>query len=162
MDPGLAIDPRLVEGSGGSMPGRVVVGIDGSASARAAWDAALDQARWRDARIDAVHAYAAWVPYAGMDVAIVPPPSSPVDLDGEAEQLVRDTIGDVPDGLDVRIIAREGHAAGVLIAEAEGADLLVVGTRGRGGFAGLVLGSTSHAVLGRATCPVLVVPAELG
>jgi universal stress protein family protein len=51
----------------------------------------------------------------------------------------------------------EGHAAGVLLAQAEGADMLVVGSRGHGGFAGMLLGSVSQHVVAHGPCPVVVV-----
>jgi nucleotide-binding universal stress UspA family protein len=54
--------------------------------------------------------------------------------------------------------AVEGHPAGVLVTAADDADLLVVGSRGRGGFVGMLLGSVSRQVLSHARCPVVVVP----
>jgi nucleotide-binding universal stress UspA family protein len=54
-------------------------------------------------------------------------------------------------------IAVEGQAADVLLQEAQDADLLVVGNRGRGGFASLLLGSVSQQVVHHASCPVIIV-----
>src|SRR5699024_8798009 len=56
--------------------------------------------------------------------------------------------------IDVTVEVHHGRAADVLVEVAQGADLLVVGSRGRGGFRGMLLGSVSQRVLGRATCPV--------
>jgi len=63
------------------------------------------------------------------------------------------------DGLSVERVAVEGLPAAVLIDRSVDADLLVVGSRGRGGFLALALGSVSTACVHHATCPVLVVPA---
>jgi nucleotide-binding universal stress UspA family protein len=61
-------------------------------------------------------------------------------------------------GVTVTQILREGQAADVLVAEAHGADLLVVGSRGLGGFKGLLLGSVGQQCAHHATCPVAIVP----
>jgi nucleotide-binding universal stress UspA family protein len=60
-------------------------------------------------------------------------------------------------GVDVTQIVRQGQAAEVLVAEAKEAELLVVGSRGRGGFAGLLLGSVSQQCAHYAPCPVVIV-----
>ena len=66
-----------------------------------------------------------------------------------------------PDVAVERLVARD-HPARVLAEQSERAQLLVVGSRGRGGVSGLVLGSVSHAVLHRSACPVAAVRADLG
>ncbi len=90
--------------------------------------------------------------------------SVPVDLDEYrklAEKALDESLGQLgtaASGVEVAQIVREGHAADVLCAEATGADLLVVGSRGLGGFRGLLLGSVSQQVVHHAPCPVVVVP----
>ena len=61
-------------------------------------------------------------------------------------------------GVSVTPLLHQGHPANVLVAEAHGADLLVVGSRGLGGFKGLLLGSVSQQCAHHATCPVAIVP----
>ncbi len=65
-------------------------------------------------------------------------------------------------GVPITSIAREGQAAEVLVTEAKGAELLVVGSRGLGGFRGLLLGSVSQQCAHHASCPVLIVPSANG
>ena len=60
-------------------------------------------------------------------------------------------------GLDLRSVLEEGNPAKVLIEQSAGADLLVVGSRGHGGFAGMLLGSVSHHLVAHSKCPVVVV-----
>jgi nucleotide-binding universal stress UspA family protein len=68
--------------------------------------------------------------------------------------------GDRTAGVDVEPVVREGAPARVLLEEADDADLLVVGSRGLGGFRGLLLGSVSQQCSHHAPCPVVVVPHE--
>lgn len=133
---------------------RIVVGIDGSEHSRAALDVAVDEARRRGAGLDVIHAWTTPLVFAGMDAA--PPPRS--EWRAAAHELLDQVLGPVPD--DVKVVRRvvEGSVAATLIEASRDADLLVVGSRGRGGFAGLLLGSTSHQVTAHAACPVLVVP----
>lgn len=65
-------------------------------------------------------------------------------------------------GIEVEELLIKDHAVPALIQASEGADVLVVGSRGLGGFSGMMLGSVSQAVLHHATCPVRVVPLEPG
>ena len=72
------------------------------------------------------------------------------------DRVVDSIVGTDP-GVKVERRVLEGGAAGVLVDIAAGADLLVVGSRGRGGFAGLLLGSVAQQCVHHATCPVVVV-----
>ncbi|MEW6470874.1 MAG: universal stress protein [Actinomycetota bacterium] len=137
--------------------GHIVVGVDGSPEAAAALRWALGEARLRHATLEAVHA---WLfPVVG-DV-----PGAAVDslaraleraADGLLNQVVDDVAGTDP-GVKLERRVVEGAAAAVLIDAAAGADLLVVGSRGRGGFAGLLLGSVAQQCLHHAPCPVVLV-----
>lgn len=134
---------------------RIVVGIDGSDHSLAALAVAIEEARRRGAQVEVVHAWTAPVMFAGMDYA--PPPRS--EFRAAAQSVLDEALRELPN--DVGIVSRtvEGGIAEGLLEASRDADLLVVGSRGRGGFVGLVLGSTSHQVTAHAACPVLVVPA---
>lgn len=131
---------------------RIVVGVDGSEHSRAALRSADRLAHAFDASIEAVAVWHYPVSYTPLPVTW-----SPRD---DAESLGRAALDDVfgptpPDS--VTLTVREGATARVLIEEAAGADYLVVGSRGHGGFAGLLLGSVSAQCAEHAPCPVLVV-----
>jgi nucleotide-binding universal stress UspA family protein len=138
----------------------IVVGVDGSESARAALRFALDEARMRGAAVRAVAAWHVPTAYGG---AFTPPAD---DLLGELETATGRTLEraltDAGDHADVEVepVLREGAPARVLLEEASDADLLVVGSRGLGGFRGLLLGSVSQQCTQHAPCPVVVVPHE--
>lgn len=139
--------------------GRIVVGIDGSAESRAALAWAVEEAGYRRATVEVVHAWflpaVAFAPYGAAAVPVL----APGDLEKAADALLHDVIGEVvgDDRATVDAVLVEGHPADVLVTKAVGADLLVVGSRGHGGFAGLLLGSVSNHVVHHATCPVVVI-----
>jgi nucleotide-binding universal stress UspA family protein len=134
---------------------RIVVGVDGSDPSKAALAWALRQAGLTGAVVDAVIAWE--VP---LTVRTPWPLTWSTDFRGLAEHLLADAIADVPvpDGQgEVRPQVMEGSAADVLPEVAVGADLLVVGNRGHGGFVGALLGSVGQECVHHATCPVVFV-----
>jgi nucleotide-binding universal stress UspA family protein len=150
----LAVVPAIERPTGG----RILVGFDGSASARRALAWAAEEARLRAARLDVVRAWQ--VPYA----VAAPMAGYPVMTDALAET-ARAGIDEalaVPElgGLDVPAAPHvvQGPAGPAILDAAEGADLIVLGTRGHGTVAGALLGSVTHHVVHHATRPVVVVP----
>jgi nucleotide-binding universal stress UspA family protein len=132
----------------------VVVGVDGSAHGDAALRWALEEAAIRGGEVTAVYAWQ--VPFVSMPGAF--------DRD-ELEKAAREfliaklsSIAPSP-AVPLRPLVAEGDPAASLIAAAEQASVLVVGTRGRSPFAGLVLGSVSQRCAAAAHCPVLLVKA---
>lgn len=133
---------------------RIVVGVDGSESSKAALRWATRLLPVTGGWIDAV---IAWHPPASYGLAYAPPDWNPEkDAETVLSRAVDEVFGaDRPAGM--RLIVREGNPAKVLLDESNDADLLVVGSRGHGGFAGLLLGSVSAHCAEHATLPVLVV-----
>ena len=131
----------------------VVVGVDGSEQSIQALHWAARFAAATGARIKAV---AVWEYPVTFGWAL-PANWSPRE---DAEKTLADTVGKALGAdlaAEVTLAVREGGAAHVLLEESTDALMLVVGSRGHGGFAGLLLGSVSAAVAEHATCPVLVV-----
>ncbi|ETT26189.1 MULTISPECIES: universal stress protein [Rhodococcus] len=135
------------------MTGRVVVGVDGSEPSKGALRWARFVARSAGFEVDAV---AAWeIPWAAAE-------GWPSDWDPEREtsgmlhETVTGVLGSEP-GVSVQELVRRGGAARVLLDESRDAQFLVVGSRGHGGFSGLLLGSVSAACAEHAHCPVLVI-----
>ena len=130
----------------------IVVGVDGSEQSLAALHWAVDEARLRHGTVRLITAWH------------YPPVPSTVEDSGSndsfhaAERVQADALKTVDaEGVDIKgVLVRESPATALLDA-AKDADLLVVGSRGHGGFAGLLLGSTSSQVAHHAPCPVLVV-----
>lgn len=139
----------------------VVVGVDGSDTSWGALRWAVDEAARRGARLAVVHAWS--TPYAVPPGGIGIAPIHHQDFVDQSERLLHEMV----DGtlaraerrpVDVELLPIEEPAAPALLHRAKGAGLLVVGSRGRGGFAGLVLGSVSQQCLHHATCAVVVIP----
>lgn len=131
----------------------IVVGVDGSSSSIAALKKAAELAESTDAAIVAVTAWQFPITY---DATLPPSVWSP---ESDAHETLRTALdvafdGAPPPRLTSRVVA--GPAAGVLVKASEGASMLIVGSRGRGGFVGLLLGSVSTACAQHAHCPVLI------
>lgn len=136
---------------------RIVVGVDGSGAARQALGWALEEARLRHATVDVVHAWRMPYPDGYPIRTLTAPPA--VEVEQEAHRLLDAAVGSAAtEGTRVEPVLVCDSAARALIDLAKGADMVVVGSRGRGGFAGLLLGSVSQKVLHHATCPVVVIP----
>ena len=147
--------------------GTVVVGVDGSPESRTALAWAADEARLRGAALLVAYVYEytpAWQMYGyGFTTPLVPDQSIEEER-AEAARRAFELVQEMADGLGahdlaVQVVAHEERRpAKGLVEIATGAELVVVGSRGRGGFAGLLLGSVSQQCVQHASCPVVVVP----
>ena len=141
--------------------GLVVVGVDNSAGGKAALRFALEEAQLRQSTLRVVHAWR--FGYIGATGLEGNPPVVGGELDefrATAAAELDAIVADVANGAArVQIEKRvdQGSAAAVLVDESRHADLLVVGSRGRGGFASLLLGSVSQQCADHAACPVVIV-----
>jgi len=142
------------------MAGLVIAGVDGSAIGREALRFALAEARLRDARLGVVHSWGV-PPLTATGVGMIPAFELLRDeLRDAAREVLEDELvhaGDATQGVEIDRHVVQGDAAGALVERAADADLLVVGSRGRGGVAGTLLGSVSRACLHHAPCPVAIV-----
>ena len=133
----------------------VVVGVDGSEGAQRALRFAIDEATAHDWRVMLVHGVdvglSAADPYGGGAVLEQLQQSGRTALDAAAAEVVKA-------GLEASTKLEVGSPAYALIDAAKGAAMLVVGSRGHGGFMGLLLGSVSSACVHHAHCPIVVVP----
>lgn len=139
----------------------VVVGIDGSQLSEAALGEAFHQADARGLPLTVVHAW--FLDYAGTGLSVLATEQQMRELAGEEQSLAAEAIARWSaryPAVDVRTHVLNAHPVQALVDHSKGADLLVVGSRGRGGFGGLVLGSVSQGVLHHAHCPVMVVRSE--
>ncbi|MEV0134148.1 universal stress protein [Dactylosporangium sp. NPDC050688] len=143
---------------------RIVVGVDGSPGSRTALHWAIGQAEQTGATVEAIGAWQdpvtggsviGWAPmiYTGDSIVAL------------IEKALADTVADVTaqhaTTIDVITRVMPGHPAKVLLDAANGAELLVVGSRGHGTFAGILLGSVSQHCVQHAPCPVVVVPSRV-
>jgi nucleotide-binding universal stress UspA family protein len=137
---------------------RIVAGVDGSPSSRAALRWAVRQAVLTGATVDAVMAWEYTIAAAGYGWAPVVAIDD-VSYQQYSEKAMAATISEVVgpgDQARVRSRVVEGNASQVLLDAAAGADLLVMGSRGHGGFADALLGSVSHNCVHHAACPVVI------
>ena len=153
-------------GQNGSVPGSIVVGIDGTEHASAALRWAAEEAALRQATLVAVHAWTFMPVTTPADSGLVPMAwtESMEVLDASraaAERIagdqVRAVLGEEHDAV-VKVV--EGGPATALVEAAADADLLVVGNQGRGNLASALLGSTSAEVADAAPGPVVIVRAR--
>lgn len=138
------------------MPERViVVGVDGSEGARGALQWALEEARFRDARLRAVFAWS----YLDQPPERFDPDYGDDDARQRLDRALEAVAGDIGD-VDVERVVVCDLPARALLDAARDADLLVVGSRGLGGFKGLLLGSVTQQVVHHAPCAIVVVPGD--
>jgi nucleotide-binding universal stress UspA family protein len=141
----------------------IVVGVDGSDESRAALAWAVEEGRLRQVPVLAIHAWE--LPVVPTATGLVPPNVDIVaDLTelregslGLVETMVREVAADAAD-VEVRPLAVEDKPVNALLdaAEKNDAQLIVVGSRGHGGFVALLVGSTSEQVARHASCPVVI------
>ncbi|MFR8481587.1 MAG: universal stress protein [Varibaculum timonense] len=137
---------------------KIVIGVDGSRRSRKSLRRAIEEAALWGAQLTAVDA----VPMASSAGVLAWLPAT-VDR----ESILRDVRDELKaickaesagSGVEIHAHALDGNPAALLTEFSTAVELVVVGTRGRGGFAGVLMGSTSQSVLAHSTCPVLVVP----
>jgi nucleotide-binding universal stress UspA family protein len=138
---------------------KIVVGVDGSEHSDRALEWAIQEAKLRDAR---VHVVSVWhVPalvYGGPGFT----PQIETSIDETFKEVANEAVESAAEkareaGVDVDIEVEHGQTVDRLLEAAEDADMLVVGSRGHGGFAGLMLGSVSAQCAHHAPCPLVIV-----
>jgi nucleotide-binding universal stress UspA family protein len=151
--------PVLVARGRTDPTGDVLVGVDGSPASEPAVGFAFEEAALRGVDLTALHAWTD--PFSTGPGEILPLAYDAALVEAKEERVLAESLAGwcdkYPDVTARRRLVR-GHTREVLIEATEGAQLAVVGSRGRGGFTGLLLGSVSQAVLHHAACPVAVVP----
>ena len=135
--------------------GTMVVGVDGSENSHDALAWAVGEARLRGAKVRLLHSWTFPAVAAARDDGL-----PHADLQVAAEKVLEEAVGaiSIPEGVELeREIANES-AAQALVRASEGAEMVVVGSRGLGGFKGLLLGAVTQQVVHHAKCPVVIVP----
>jgi len=134
---------------------RIVVGVDGSPLSMNALEFAIEEARLRHGHLHVTYAY----PVMERPVTGSTGKDYYDEVEADARAFMEGIVSHAPstEGLEVEWLAVPGNPAEVLIEESSGAALLVVGSRGVGGFMGLMMGSVSTQCVHHSHCPVLVV-----
>lgn len=137
---------------------RVVVGVDGSPTSQRALEWAVGEARARHAHLEVVHS---WHPLYTGAYPYAPVPIDPAPYEAAAAEVITDMVSAVDTEGVQKVVTTVacGGAAADLVDAAENAQLVVVGTKGVGGFRGMLMGSVCHSVAHHAPCPVVVIPA---
>jgi nucleotide-binding universal stress UspA family protein len=139
----------------------IVVGVDGSENSERALAWAIDDAKLRGAKLCVVTAWHV-AGYAHVAPGFVPILGSPIDepVEETARKIAETAAKRARDaGIDTEVVVRDAQPADMLVESAKRlrAQLLVVGSRGLGGFGGLLLGSVGQQVAHHAPCPVVIV-----
>jgi nucleotide-binding universal stress UspA family protein len=142
---------------------RIVVGVDTSPCSKAALSWAMTQARETGAVVEAVTAWQDSAMYgSGIGYAYMPSTSREGSVPKAAQRALEEAIAEVSAQMEhpVKVLTRvvQGHPAEMLLTASAGAEMLVVGTRGHGTLAGMLLGSVSQHCVQHAPCPVVIVP----
>lgn len=138
---------------------RIVVGVDGSPSSLAALRWAVRQAELTGGTVDAIVAWRMPASVAGYGFAPVAM-SDRSDMEQIAQRALDEAISKVAGpggGPPIRRVVVQGFPAPVLLRASVGADLLVLGSRGHGGFSGALLGSVGQHCVRHAHCPVVII-----
>jgi nucleotide-binding universal stress UspA family protein len=140
--------------------GRIVVGIDSSKTSLKALRWALAEAKLRGASLQLVHAFPR-PELVGMTMVVTLP--SDDELREASAQVLSEALESVGGAGDVPVTTHVGAGgpASVLVETAHDADLLVIGSRGLGGFRGMLLGSVTQQVIAHAPCPVVVITPDV-
>jgi len=141
----------------------IVVGVDHSSDANAALVFAEDEARLRGATLRVVHAWQyGYIGYTGFEGGMPAIGGDIKKMQAAAEAALQANVSQATGKSDVKIEQRvvQGAPAAVLVEESRDADLLVVGSRGHGGFTQLLLGSVSQQCAHFSECPVVIVRAK--
>jgi nucleotide-binding universal stress UspA family protein len=141
----------------------IVVGVDHSAGANAALVFAEEEARLRGSALRAVHAWQyGYIGYTGFEGGMPAVGGDIMEHQAAAEAALATSVREAVPTSDVEIEQRviQGASAAVLVEESRDAELLVVGSRGHGGFAQLLLGSVSQQCANHSECPVVIVHAK--
>ena len=143
------------------MPG-IIVGVDGSGHSQRALDWAMHEAAIRHVPLTALAVHPAVVGYFG-DVVATPEDLKLTEqiqaaVTAEADKVLAGLDGPHPESVTVKAV--HGFPVEELVEASKGADMVVLGSRGAGGFTRMLLGSTAGLVVQHAHCPVLIIPPE--